>query len=68
MNGQKIVGTTNVQEIANLPFQKLKYPKLCVLPGSQWTILTKTTLQNISIAPKLNQQLNHLNYLRHHHR
>jgi hypothetical protein len=52
MNAQKISGTTNVPEIANF-HSKNKNTQNCV--SSQvvkCTILTKTTLQTISIAPK----------------
>ena len=52
MNAQNIAGTTNVQEIANF-YSKNKNALNCVSSQeAKWTILAKTTLQNISIDPK----------------
>ena len=51
MNTQNIAGATNVQEIANF-HSKNKNTLNCVSSQeAKWTILTKTTLQNISIDP-----------------
>ena len=44
----KVAGTTNDQEIANFHSKK----NYVSSHEAKWTILTKTTLQNISIAPK----------------
>ena len=52
MNAQNIAGTTNVLEIANF-YPKNKNTLNCVsLQEAKWAILTKTTLQKISNAPK----------------
>ena len=52
MKAQNIVGTTNVQEVTNF-HSKNKNTLNCVsFQEAKWTILTKTTLQNIRFAPK----------------
>ena len=51
MNAQNIAGATYVQEIANF-HSKNKNTLDCVsFQEAKWTILTKATLQNISIDP-----------------
>ena len=51
MNAQNIAGVTNVQKIENF-HSKNKNTLNCVSSQeAKWTILTKTTLQNISIDP-----------------
>jgi hypothetical protein len=52
MNAQKIAGNTNVQEIANFHSKNKNTPNCVSSHEEKWTILTKATLQNISIAPK----------------
>jgi len=51
MNTQNISGATSAQEIANF-HSKNKNTLNCVFSHeAKWTILTKTTLHNISIDP-----------------
>jgi len=52
MNAQKIAGVANVQEIANFHLKHKNTPNCVSSHIAKWAILTKTTLQNIGIAPK----------------
>ena len=52
MNTQKKVGTTNFQEIAKFHYKNKNTTNCVSSQEAKLTILTKTTLQNISIDPK----------------
>ena len=52
MNAQNVAGTTNVQEVANFHSKNKNTLNYVSSQEAKWTILTKTTLQNISIVPK----------------
>ena len=51
MNTQNIAGATSVQEIANFNSKNIYTLNFVSSHEAKWTILTKTTLQNISIDP-----------------
>ncbi len=52
MNVQNIAGATNVPEIANFLSKNINTLNCVSSQEAKWTILSKTTLQNTSIAPK----------------
>ena len=49
MNAQNIVGATNVHEIANFHFKNKNTLNCVSSQEAKWTILTKITLQSISL-------------------
>ena len=51
MNAQNIVGASNDQEIANIYSKNKTTLNFVSSQRAKWNILTKTTLQNISIDP-----------------